>query len=64
MADISKCEGHDRFGACPKRDHCYRYTAPVNKPWQSYLVGCPIHEGICEYYWPTRDELSDQGGSP
>lgn len=33
MADISMCLNHE----CPLKDRCYRYIAPVNEHWQSYM---------------------------
>lgn len=40
MADITMCVGTD----CPKKESCYRYTAPVNKYRQSYFVDVPLKE--------------------
>ena len=56
MADISKCLGTD----CPKKENCYRFTAP-NSYLQSYFSKPPIKEnGECEYYWPLKPEKNDR----
>lgn len=49
MPDISKC-----FGAhCEVKESCYRYTAPSNDYWQSYIS--PNNPGKdCGYYWRVR----------
>ncbi len=55
MADITMCRDKE----CPKKDTCYRYTAPVNKHRQSYFTESPKRKKMggydCDYYWDTRD---------
>lgn len=53
MSDIAMCRGT----GCPKKDTCYRYTAPVNLYRQSYFIVVPINikTGICEEYWNNKD---------
>jgi hypothetical protein len=56
MADITMCEGFE----CPLKNHCYRYTAPVNEfIGQAYFSKTPWGEpemGKCIYYMrDTRD---------
>ena len=50
MTDISKCDGK----GCPRKDTCYRYTAPANPYRQSYL-GNPLNPAdlTCDVYWPV-----------
>lgn len=44
MADIAMC----RNESCEKKEQCYRYTAPVDKYWQTvrHFEGKP-----CEGFW-------------
>lgn len=51
MPDISKC-----FGAhCEVKESCYRYTAPSNGYWQSYIS--PDNPGKeCGFYWPEKKD--------
>jgi len=49
MADISKCRGE----GCPKKDRCYRYTAPSNMYRQSYMSPPRKEDGSCDEYWPN-----------
>ena len=55
MTDITKCEG----GHCKLKDHCYRYTAPMNDNWQSMFVEPPCDkEGkSCEMFLGESQEL-------
>ena len=55
MADISKCEGLD----CPKRESCYRYTAPANEYTQSYIIPLFQDGEECPEYWPTPTPSED-----
>lgn len=57
MADITMCDGvdHESKFICPKRDTCYRYTAPVNQHWQAYFSLLPYKEDTCEAYWDNKD---------
>lgn len=49
MADISKCDGKD----CPKKETCYRFTAPSSKYRQSYIM--PKERGDkCKMYWKIK----------
>ena len=51
MPDITMCKGDN----CPKKENCYRYTAPVNEYRQSYFFDTPIKEdGTCEHYWEVK----------
>ncbi len=46
MTDISKC-----FGAnCPIRETCYRYTAPLSRGNQSWLLIDYVNP--CPEFWP------------
>ena len=49
MADISMCNAEE----CPKKDTCYRYNAPANPYWQSYIMWEKDKDFTreCEYYW-------------
>ena len=44
MADITMCRGEN----CPKREKCYRYTAPVSY-WQSVFTYTP-EENPCDNF--------------
>jgi hypothetical protein len=49
--DISKCAGH----GCPRRDRCYRFTAPASPGRQSWFA--PMRpDGTCEHFWPVEPE--------
>lgn len=51
MADITMCSGE----GCPKKDTCYRHTAPQHPMRQSFFAESPQKEdGECDYYW--KDE--------
>lgn len=62
MADISKCNSE----ICPWRETCWRYTAPSNGPWQSWIntPGYYMEKyssydesiWVCELYWPIDKE--------
>ena len=53
MADISMCHND----GCPRRNNCYRYTAPVNEHWQVYATfpdeGDSYDE--CEHFVDNKD---------
>lgn len=53
MADLTMCLGT----YCRRKEHCYRYTAPVN-PWrQSYFVEVPLQEDeSCVHFIPNGTE--------
>ena len=53
MADIAMCKGT----MCPKKETCYRFTAPVNEYRQSFFVAPPINmlTGECKEYWEIKD---------
>ena len=52
MADISMCQG----GKCPRKETCYRFTAPANPYRQSYGSFDIMFEGKeCEAF------LSNEG---
>ena len=48
MADITMCDGYE----CPKKQECYRYTAPVNAYRQAYFTFTPYDKdhASCEMY--------------
>lgn len=52
MTDISKCDGTN----CDKKDTCYRYLAPDNPYYQSYLLAedAVDKEGCCKYYIASK----------
>ena len=52
MADVSCCTGTE----CPKKNVCYRHTAPTNDFWQSYFVEAPLDKDtkVCAYFWPVN----------
>ena len=52
MADITKCVGTD----CPKKESCYRFTAPVTDFRQSWFCECPLKDGKCDMYWGANAE--------
>lgn len=47
MSDILKCMGFD----CPLRENCYRFKAPNNDLYQSYLYEPPYNNGTCELFY-------------
>jgi len=51
MTDISKCEGP----GCDRKEQCYRFTAPANEFYQSYIKP-PVVGADCEYYWPDKHD--------
>ena len=53
MADIAMCKGT----MCPKKETCYRFTAPVNEYRQSFFVTPPINmlTKECNKYWEIKD---------
>jgi hypothetical protein len=52
VTDISKCHGE----GCHKKETCYRYTAPADKHWQSYIAPVRNEDGSCdEYYWKVNE---------
>lgn len=46
MSDITMCRNND----CKIKDKCYRYTAPVDKYWQSVFMDNPT-ETPCPNFW-------------
>ena len=61
MADITMCRGD----TCPKKEKCYRYTAPKSEYWQSMFTVTPYdpEHNKCPYYWsnngkPTGKQVS------
>ena len=54
MADISMCDGHE----CPKKQECYRYTAPVNEYRQAYFTFTPYDKDhtSCEMFTPNGEK--------
>jgi hypothetical protein len=54
MADISMCDGHE----CPKKQECYRYTAPVNPYRQAYFTFTPYDKdhALCEMFTPNGEK--------
>lgn len=56
MPDITMCTGGD----CPKRETCWRFTAPPNGH-QSYYSVPPCNIMLeCAYYWPNRSATHAQ----
>jgi hypothetical protein len=56
MPDIAMC----MQGDCPRSKTCYRHEDSGTKPndhRQSYFLGGD--PANCEWYWPTRKELTD-----
>jgi hypothetical protein len=51
MADITMCEDKE----CPKKESCYRYTAPASPYRQSYFWSSPRVEEECESFWDNED---------
>jgi hypothetical protein len=58
MPDISKCPGTD----CPRKEKCYRFTAPANEYAQAYFAEPPIKEdGTCDLFWgPAQTDILSQ----
>lgn len=64
MADITMCDGKleteelDEVHFCPRREECYRFTAPSSPYRQSYFVDAPGKQVdgrfSCEYYWDNK----------
>lgn len=54
MSDITMCKG----GGCPKKEHCFRYTARPTPHWQSYFVEPPYNPETqsCKYFLPNGKE--------
>lgn len=51
MADITCCLEHN----CPRRKHCYRYTAEKDD-WQSYFAEKPCEDYMaCESFWDNTN---------
>lgn len=50
MVDITKCSNKE----CPKKDMCFRFTVPSNKPNQSYqeFEFMEMKNGliVCDYF--------------
>lgn len=49
MADITMCKGD----GCPKREECYRHTAPQNQYRQSWFADSPLKSAEpfdCEWF--------------
>ena len=49
-ADIAKCNGEN----CPKKNKCWRFTAPADELWQSYFTPGEedeVETGNCPYFW-------------
>lgn len=70
MPDIAMCAGERFFRTvkdengipvdveaviCPLRETCWRYTAPPNGEYQTYMFP-PFKDNECDYYWPTKDD--------
>lgn len=51
MADIMMCMGDN----CENREKCYRYTAPINKFWQSVFTETP-KEKPCQHFWDNENK--------
>lgn len=48
MPDISMCTGEN----CPRKETCWRFTAPPTPIMQSYFQTPPIsHDATCDWYW-------------
>ncbi len=63
MSDITKCDGLSATDKeCPLRDKCWRYLAPANEKWQSWMAA-PFYielDGIsCDDYWRYDPEKTD-----
>ena len=48
------CEGL----GCPKKERCYRYTAPKSEYWQSYISNPPFRKEngktVCDLFWKDK----------
>jgi hypothetical protein len=52
MADITCCEGL----TCPRKEQCYRYTAPKNPYRQAYFMQMPLEkDNSCEHYVDNKE---------
>ena len=52
MADITMCEGL----TCPRKEQCYRYTAPKNEYRQSYFFQMPLEKDLsCEHFVDNQE---------
>ena len=52
MADIAMCAGL----TCPRKEQCYRYTAPKNEYRQAYFSQIPLEkDNSCEYYMSNKE---------
>ena len=51
MSDITKC----RDFLCPSKEKCWRYTAPVDKQWQSYGKFHREEDADnCDMFWDNK----------
>lgn len=58
MTDISKCDGED----CPLKDKCYRYTAPSDDLYQSWVEPA-YKDGDCDnLYWTHNAQVKKKEG--
>jgi hypothetical protein len=54
MPDITMCPG----AGCNKKDTCYRHTATVHTPYQSWVQFGPED---CKQYWPIDGRRGEDG---
>lgn len=49
MADITMCQGN----GCPRKESCYRHTAPANPYRQSWFMKSPLDDKTltCDEWW-------------
>jgi hypothetical protein len=55
MADITMCQDKE----CPKKEQCYRYTAPANPYRQSYFVYSPREGDKCVMFTDNGSKAND-----
>lgn len=53
MSDITMCTGYSVSMACPRKDVCYRYRAPVNPLNQSFMNAPLTEDGGCSMFVPV-----------
>ena len=53
MADITKCDGVD----CPRKEWCYRFTAPSTPGWQAFFTVNPLNKETneCDMFTPNKE---------
>jgi len=58
--DLDMCEGLN----CPLKNRCYRYTAPKDYKYQSYMIGSPFRKEkgkiVCDLFIKDKRKLKNK----